>query len=320
MDKKEKRADLYRTGDEFEPLEYRVTFEWNAQFREALEAYYPRYERETASGPPMVVPGLFIGNSNVTRSPGFRLDPGMAAVHAKEEVEFVNPGRVGKKFRVTWKVVEYYEKRGRPYQVKEALIVDEDGLEILRRRITDTYMGGPYKGDKGGESTTERFKDAREPMPSGPTRVKESGATLPITRDAGEGSEFVGRLRTVSLERINFFSGGFPRGPHWPAKNIHTDLDAAKRCGLNTRAASGAMFEGYLADHMIDLFGEEWLNYGEMNLAFINIVDKDDTLVPTGVVKSKEVVGSRVEFALDLWCENQYGTKVVVGTGKGLLR
>ncbi|MBW2147539.1 MAG: MaoC family dehydratase N-terminal domain-containing protein [Deltaproteobacteria bacterium] len=143
-----KRADLYKVGEEFEPLEFRVTPEWNAQFIEALEAYYPRYEKETERGSPIVVPGLLIGQSNVTRSPSFRLDPGMGAVHAKEEVEYLNPARVGKKLRVTWKVIDYYEKRGRPFQVKEALIVDEDGVKILRRTITDTYMGGPYKGGK----------------------------------------------------------------------------------------------------------------------------------------------------------------------------
>lgn len=66
----------------------------------------------------------------------------MAAVHAKEDVEYLNPGRVGKSFMVSWKVIDTYEKRGRPYQVKETLIVDEDGVEILRRRITDTYISG----------------------------------------------------------------------------------------------------------------------------------------------------------------------------------
>jgi len=143
-----KRADLYKVGEEFEPLEFRVTPEWNAQFREALEAHYPRYEKETELGPAMVVPGLLIGQSNVTRSPAFRLDPGMAAVHAKEDVEFFNPARVGKQLKVTWKVIDYFEKKGRPYQVKEVLIVDEDGTKILRRKMTDTYMGGPYKGSK----------------------------------------------------------------------------------------------------------------------------------------------------------------------------
>ena len=137
-----KRADQVGVGEEFEPYEYVVTPEFNRQYLEAEEDCHPRYFEETDFGPPIVHPGLFINHSNVTRSPSFYLPPGMAAVHAKEEIEFLNPGRVGKKFRVTWKVVDVYEKRGRPYQVKEVLIVDEDGLEILRRRITDTYIEG----------------------------------------------------------------------------------------------------------------------------------------------------------------------------------
>jgi len=317
MSKKERRADLYRPGDEFEPLEYRVTPEWNTQFQEALEAYYPRYEEGTASRPPIVVPGLLIGNSNITRSPGFRLDPGMACVHTKEEVHYINPGKVGKKFTVTWKVVDYYEKRGRPYQVKEAMIVDEDEVIILRRGLTDTYMGGPFKGQKEGRSTGERPEGPRHGMNHDQTTYDRAGDIAPIGKDIPDGSAFAGKLRTVSLERINLFSGGFPKGPNWPAKNIHTDLETAKSCGLKTRAASGAMFEGYLTDFMIDLFGVDWLHYGTMNLAFINIADKDDTLIPKGVVKAKQGADPGLEITLDLWCENQYGTKVVAGTGTG---
>jgi len=137
-----KRADDVGVGEEFEPYEFRVTPEFNQQYLEAEEEHHPRYLQETGAGPAIVHPGLFINHSNVTRSPSFYLPPGMAAVHAKEEVEYLNPGRVGKTFRVQWKVVDIYEKRGRFYQVKDTLIVDEDGVEILRRRITDTYIAG----------------------------------------------------------------------------------------------------------------------------------------------------------------------------------
>jgi len=140
-----------------------------------------------------------------------------------------------------------------------------------------------------------------------------------ITKDSVIGDEVSGKLRTVSLERINCFSGGYPKGPNWPAKNIHTDLEAARQCGIDTRAASGAMFEGYLVDLMIDQFGEEWLNYGKMNLAFIKIVDKDYTLIPKAVVKAKTEKGSRVEFTLEICCEDQNGDKVVVGTAVGVV-
>ena len=137
-----KRANQVGVGEEFEPYTFRVTPEFNQQYLEAEEDYHARYLQETEAGPAIVHPGLFINHSNVTRSPSFYLPPGMAAVHAKEDIEYLNPGRVGKSFSVHWKVVDTYEKRGRPYQVKETLIIDEDGVEILKRMITDTYISG----------------------------------------------------------------------------------------------------------------------------------------------------------------------------------
>jgi len=138
----QKRADQLAVGETFKTYELHITPEFNQQFLEAVEDYQPRYLQETEDGPPIVHPALLINHSNITRSPSFYLLPRMAAVHAKEEVEYLNPGRVDKTFRVSWKVTDVYEKRGRPYQVAEALIVDEDGVEILRRTITDTFISG----------------------------------------------------------------------------------------------------------------------------------------------------------------------------------
>lgn len=137
-----KRADQVGIGEEFEPYEFRVTPEFNQQYLEAEEDHHPRYLQETDAGPPMVHPGLLINYSSVTRSPSFYLPTTMAAVVAKDEIEYLNPGRVGKSFTVHWKVIDTYTKRGRPYQVTEISIVDEDGLEILQRRMNCTYITG----------------------------------------------------------------------------------------------------------------------------------------------------------------------------------
>ena len=140
-----KRADQVGVGEEFEPYEFYVSPEFNQQYLEAVEDYHPRYIRETEAGLAIVHPGLLINHSNVTRSPSFHLLSGMAAIHTHEEIAYLNPGRVGKSFRVNWKVVDTYTKRDRLYQVKEVSIVDEDGTKILRRRITDTYISGGSK-------------------------------------------------------------------------------------------------------------------------------------------------------------------------------
>jgi len=138
-----------------------------------------------------------------------------------------------------------------------------------------------------------------------------------ITGDTSVTREFTGNWKAVTEERVFAFSGGFPDDPGWPKKNIHTDLEFARSCGLPTRAASGAMFEGYLAELMTELFGEQWLRGGTMTLSFIATVDCGDRLLPHAVVRSKEPNGSVVRFTVDVWCENQHGTKVVVGTAQG---
>jgi len=137
-----KRTDQLGVGEEFEPYEFRVTAEFNQQYLEAQEDFHPRYLQETDAGAPVVHPGLLINYSSVTRGPSFHLPSNMAAVVAKDQIEYLNPGRVGKTFTVQWKVVDTYEKRGRPYQVTEILVVDEDGLEILQRRMNCTYIAG----------------------------------------------------------------------------------------------------------------------------------------------------------------------------------
>lgn len=134
-----KSAHLMGVGEEFEPLEFIVTPELNQQLLYGEEDYHPRYIESSKSGPPLVHPGLLLNMSNNTRSPSFHLPPGWAEIHAEEDTEYLNPARVGKKLRVTWKVVEAYQKRGRPWHVLDILIVDEDGVEILRRKMTNTF-------------------------------------------------------------------------------------------------------------------------------------------------------------------------------------
>jgi hypothetical protein len=46
---------------------------------------------------------------------------------------------VGKTCRVNWKMFEKYVKRERHYWVIECVIVDEDGLAVLRKVATETF-------------------------------------------------------------------------------------------------------------------------------------------------------------------------------------
>lgn len=126
-------------GEELAPFEFLVTPELNQQYLYAIEDFNPIYIDGDESTGPVVHPAILLNMSNRTRSPSFYLEPGWAAIHAADDAQFVNPASVGKRFRVTWKVELVYERRGRPWQTMNVLIVDEDGTEILRRKSHGTF-------------------------------------------------------------------------------------------------------------------------------------------------------------------------------------
>jgi len=123
-------------GECFEPLEFVVTRELNEQYLYACEDYNPIY-LDTHN--PVAHPGVLLNMSNNTRSPSFLLPEGWSEIHAAETTEYLNPAPLYKRLRVTWEVIERYEKRGRPYHVLDIRVTDEDGVEILRRKMTNTF-------------------------------------------------------------------------------------------------------------------------------------------------------------------------------------
>ncbi len=141
-----------------------------------------------------------------------------------------------------------------------------------------------------------------------------------ITKNARAGDTFAGKPKKVSWERLWTFSGGNLSNAGWPRKNLHTDLEFARNCGLPSVGASATQFMGYVAQLMIDLFGAAWLSNGTMDVKFIALVDAGDTLVSKAVVTGKEHQGGTSRFTFDVWCENQKGQKVLVGSATGTLK
>ncbi len=140
-----KSTNLLEVGEEMAPFEFTVSPELNQQYLYAVEEFHPRYWDKSELGAPIVHPSLLLNFSNRTRSPSFYLEPGWAVIHAQEVAEFINPARVGSKFRVTWKIENVYEKRGRTWSVADTLVTDEEGREILRRKIYSAFIHSDKK-------------------------------------------------------------------------------------------------------------------------------------------------------------------------------
>lgn len=137
-----------QVGDEQAPLTFTVTPELNEQYLYAVADYHPRYVSEGAWGSPIVHPAVLLNMTSRTRSPSFKLPPGWSSIHARDETEFLKPARVGDTFTVTWKVVEVYERKGRPYQSVEIFVTNKAGERVMRR-IAHSTVSRPDKAVTG---------------------------------------------------------------------------------------------------------------------------------------------------------------------------
>ena len=127
------------------------------------------------------------------------------------------------------------------------------------------------------------------------------------------GCEISPVTKEITLEKMRLYSG-------WPEKkNIHTDFEAAKRAGLPGPIAQGLMSAANISEMLTRFFGEGWMREGKLSVSFINIVQPGDTVTAKGTVKDKLEEGPQVRLVLDVWCENQHGVKVTVGTASGLV-
>lgn len=137
MSEKEPFAHELRPGDGYAPLEFSISAELNQQYLFTIEDFDPVY-LGTSGAQAQVHPMLLLHMSARTRSPSFRLAPGMGSVFAREKVRFLRPAHVEQKLRVTWRISDVYEKTGRLYQ---AMVIGIDGPEpILEREMHSVFF------------------------------------------------------------------------------------------------------------------------------------------------------------------------------------
>lgn len=137
----EKFAHELVPGDTYEPLEIVIGPELNQQVLFAQEEFDARYVADNGEQPAMVNPALLLQLAANTKSPSFKLAEGTGSVLAEASTEFLNPAYVGERLRVSWRVTDAYEKRGRQYYVMEASMEICDGMAVLRRYLHLTFFG-----------------------------------------------------------------------------------------------------------------------------------------------------------------------------------
>ena len=128
-----------RVGDTYGPVSQAITAELNEQYLYAAQDYNPLYVSHGSAVQALVHPALLI-HLNMSELLAFKPAAGWVGLHARDEVEMLGPVHVGETLTITWRVVELYEKRGRPYWVRETEVSDSHGRPLVRRRMHTAFV------------------------------------------------------------------------------------------------------------------------------------------------------------------------------------
>jgi hypothetical protein len=124
--------DELKVGEELPEMQVVFDEDLQGRFLAALKEENPWYHRESPWGGPITYHPLL--DDAPMESAMHQYQYPFSFVHARQETEFINPLPLGKPAHIATRIVDKYVKRNRGYIVIESLIVDEDGVEIMRTR------------------------------------------------------------------------------------------------------------------------------------------------------------------------------------------
>ena len=135
------------------------------------------------------------------------------------------------------------------------------------------------------------------------------------------GDEIAGPIRAITRERIEWYDSAMLSAAtnelRQVGSNIHTDDQFAKSQGFAQVNADGMIMTNWCSEMMVMAFGMDYLERGELRNKFIKPVHLGVLLHVKGRIKeaTRQPNGNML-YALDIWCEDEQGAKLVDGDGK----
>jgi 3-hydroxybutyryl-CoA dehydratase len=99
-------------------------------------------------------------------------------------------------------------------------------------------------------------------------------------------------------------------------KNIHTDDEVARAAGLPAAIAAGVQFMSFIFEMLRAEYGFGAVPDTVVDVRIRAPVFAGDTVTARGKVTSADDEGERKRLHLEVWCENQRGEQVIVGTAQ----
>ncbi len=259
-------------------------------YSEGVEDFNPWYFGDSPFGGPLT-PALLL-HSEVYRDLGWYLNV-YGNLHARQEWELFQPMMVGDQVNAHSLIIDRYTKRDREYVVNEISVFDAEGRLLNRGRTHQSFL--LEKPSEGHVVDKDREKRADRRFAVEEAEVLE---------------ELTGSAKFISIEMCQKFSG--------PGKSYHNDVEQAHKLGFPDIVVQGMMSLCFISEMMTERFGEGWYVGGRMNVNLVNVLWQGETVHAGGIVRERTREGSKSRARVDVWCEKEDGTKVVVGTASGV--
>ncbi len=101
-------------------------------------------------------------------------------------------------------------------------------------------------------------------------------------------------------------------------RGIHDDA-RARALGFKGAPVPGVTTLAYVMQVLLNFFGENWTNGGNISLTFTNPLYEGQRVTARAKVRDRKVEDGGIRLFLEVWAENEEGTKVAVGMASGLL-
>jgi acyl dehydratase len=102
--------------------------------------------------------------------------------------------------------------------------------------------------------------------------------------------------------------------------NIHTDDEYARSQGLPAAIADGMHSTNWLSAMMADHFGAHYVVHGELRTKFIKPTYANVPITTRGHITDRTVsANGDIKITMDVWCEDDKGTKLTVGDASVLV-
>jgi len=135
------------------------------------------------------------------------------------------------------------------------------------------------------------------------------------------GDMLAGPVRAITPTRIEWYDSAMLSAAtdelRQVGSNIHTDEEFARSEGFVTANADGMIMTNWCSEMLLRAFGIDYLERGELRTKYIKPVNLGVQLHVRGRIdEATRQPNGNVLYAIDVWCEDEHGTKLVDGDAK----